>query len=315
MRWWCPQSSTRLSRAVVPPSAQWVRWWAWPITGGRVQPGNAQCRSRQTRARHRAGVTRRWARPTSRTSPLGAEGDGDDVGVAREAADGGGAQLGAVVTDRGPVDLTPQGVEAGGDRDPRPGTVGVGGQVGGQGVLAGQHQRVPHPGAVVTHVLDVPVAVLVRRRGGGGLGERQEGGLDPGGVLDGAAAPDPDAAGTVLGEGEEPAEVRGAVLPLQVLLGLAFGALGVDDVDEVARGLGEVGGVQPPGLVEQLLLRQLPEVGVGGQLLDRIQMTPACSGETSPSRSASRVSDRSPTRSLAWRTAPRPVRGGCRRGG
>ena len=38
------------------------------------------------------------------------------------------------------------------------------------------------------------------------------------------------------------------------------------------------------------------------------QMTPACSGETSPSRNASRVSDRSPTRSLAWRTAAWPVR-------
>ena len=40
---------------------------------------------------------------------VGAEGDGDDVGVARETADGGRGQLGAVVTDRGPVDRDPAG--------------------------------------------------------------------------------------------------------------------------------------------------------------------------------------------------------------
>ena len=39
------------------------------------------------------------------------------------------------------------------------------------------------------------------------------------------------------------------------------------------------------------------------------QMTAACSGETRPSRSASRVAVRSVTRSLAWRTVRRPVRG------
>ncbi|MCW2842922.1 MAG: hypothetical protein JWN22_838 [Nocardioides sp.] len=58
-RWWCPQRSTRLSRAVGPPKAQWMMGWAWPITGGLVQPGNAQWTSRQTRARQMAGVTSR----------------------------------------------------------------------------------------------------------------------------------------------------------------------------------------------------------------------------------------------------------------
>ena len=79
-----------------------------------------------------------------------------------------------------------------------------------------------------------------------------------------------DAAGAVLGDGQVPAEVGGAVLGVEVPSGLAFGAVGVDDVDEVAGGLGEVGGVQPPGLVEQGLLGQLAEVRVGGELLDRV---------------------------------------------
>ena len=106
--------------------------------------------------------------------------------------------------------------------------------------------------------------------GGGGFGERQQGGLDDGGVLDGAAPAQPDAAGAVLGDGEVAAEVGGAVLAVEVSLGLAFGAVGVDDVDQVARGLGEVACVQPPGLREQGLLGLFPQVRVGGELLDGV---------------------------------------------
>jgi hypothetical protein len=75
-------------------------------------------------------------------------------------------------------------------------------------------------------------------RGGGGFGQRQQGGLDGGGVLDGAAPAQPDATGAVLGDREVAAEVGGAVLAVVVSLGLAFGAVGVDDVDQVARGRG-----------------------------------------------------------------------------
>ena len=104
-------------------------------------------------------------------------------------------------------------------------------------------------------------------------------------------------------------QVGGAVLGVEVSLCFAFGTGGVDDVEEVAGGLGEVGGVQPPGLGQQGLLGQLPEVRAVGSSSIASQMTAACSGETSPSRSASRVAVRSPTRSLAWRTVRRPVRG------
>ena len=62
----------------------------------------------------------------------------------------------------------------------------------------------------------------------------------------------------------------GAVLGVEVPLCLAFGTFGVDDVEEVAGGLGEVGGVQPPGLAQQGLLGQLAEVPAGGELLDRV---------------------------------------------
>src|SRR4051794_11792438 len=51
--WWWRQSRTRLCRAVTPPSAQCLMWWASQAIGGRVQAGNAQCRSRVTSANQR----------------------------------------------------------------------------------------------------------------------------------------------------------------------------------------------------------------------------------------------------------------------
>ena len=68
-RWWWPHKRARLSRLVLPPLAQWVRWWAWHIRGGRRQAGKVQCRSRRTRAVQMVVVTGRRRRPTSRTSP------------------------------------------------------------------------------------------------------------------------------------------------------------------------------------------------------------------------------------------------------
>ena len=85
--------------------------------------------------------------------------------------------------------------------------------------------------------------------------------------------------------------------------------LGVDDVDQVAGGLGEVGGVQPAGLVEQGLLGQLPGRRVRGELLDGVQMIAGLLRGDRARRAARRGSaDRSPTRSLACRTALEPVR-------
>ena len=168
-RWWWPQSRTRLASLVLPPCSQCTMWWAWHITGGRVQPGKAQCWSRQTRARHRGAVTRRWVRPTSRTSLRVPSATGmmsasqasrrttpgvrvrpsSVTGIAPSrvsqsirpspaqhpsapappaaapvARGGGGGEAEAVA----------EGVEVGGDGDPGSGAVGVGGQVGGQGV-------------------------------------------------------------------------------------------------------------------------------------------------------------------------------------
>ena len=69
-RWWWPQTKIMFSSEVGPPLIQCSRWWAWHISGGRVQCGNRQCWSRATRAFQIAGVTRRRRRPTSRTSDL-----------------------------------------------------------------------------------------------------------------------------------------------------------------------------------------------------------------------------------------------------
>ena len=52
---------------------------------------------------------------------------------------------------------------------------------------------------------------------------------------------DPDA---VVGEGQEPAEVGGALLAGELALGLALVAVRVDHDDEVAAHLVQVGGVE-----------------------------------------------------------------------
>jgi 2-dehydro-3-deoxyphosphogluconate aldolase/(4S)-4-hydroxy-2-oxoglutarate aldolase len=48
-----------------------------------------------------------------------------------------------------------------------------------------------------------------------GCGEGKQGGLDQVGVLDGAPAAEPDATDAVLGDGQEPAQVRGALQPVE----------------------------------------------------------------------------------------------------
>ena len=86
VRWWWPQSSTRLSRAVMPPWVQWRMWWAWHITGGRVQPGNAQWWSRATRAVQIAGVTEALGAADVEDAAVGVEQDADQVAVTRQPA-------------------------------------------------------------------------------------------------------------------------------------------------------------------------------------------------------------------------------------
>ncbi len=209
---------------------------------------------------------------------VGAEGDRDQVGVAGQPADHGGGEVEAVVgggdrgAEGGPVDLAAEHVQAGGDREAGSGAVAVRCQVGGQHVLTGGDQGVPHPGPVVPrigHLLAVRVhGIHGGVQGGGGLGQREQGGLDGGGVLEGAAAAEPDPAGAVVGDGEEPVVVRGPVGAVEVLLGVAFGLVGVGDLGQVPGGLGQLGRRQLRGLVEQERLALLPHRSVQGQLLD-----------------------------------------------
>ena len=64
--------------------------------------------------------------------------------------------------------------------------------------------------------------------------------------------------------------VGGPVLSFEVLLGFAFCRVGVGDLDQVSRGLGEVGGVEPGGGVEEEHLAPFPDAGVGGELVDGV---------------------------------------------
>ena len=87
----------------------------------------------------------------------------------------GGREIGAGGAEGGPVDLLPQHVQTGGDRDPGPGAVAVGWQVGGQGVPAGLDQRVPEPGAVVPRINGLLAVWVPRVDRGLGFGEREQG--------------------------------------------------------------------------------------------------------------------------------------------
>jgi hypothetical protein len=53
-------------KAVTPPSAQWVMWWASHHDAGALHPAHAHPPSRSSSALRIAGVTVRTLRPTSR---------------------------------------------------------------------------------------------------------------------------------------------------------------------------------------------------------------------------------------------------------
>ena len=194
VRWWWPQSRTRLSSEVGPPSAQWWMWWAWHMTGGRVQPGNAQWVSRTMRAVQIAGVTSRRVRPTSRTQPSASRLDPHQVAVARHAAYGGGSKVEAVLGDA-VSRAACSGVEVvvvDRDADAGSGAVAVGDGVGVEGVLGEGEECVPEPGAVISRVGLFLTRLGIDRGnrggGGGGGGEGEEGGAEGGAVLGRAGA-------------------------------------------------------------------------------------------------------------------------------
>ena len=82
------------------------------------------------------------------------------------------------------------------------------------------------------------------------------------------AAADPDAAEAVVGDGEEPAQVRGPLQPVQRGLLGAGGAVGVEHLEQVVAGLAQLGGVQRGGLVEQHPLRLVTDGRLDGQPVD-----------------------------------------------
>src|SRR4051794_41841860 len=104
------------------------------MTGGRVQPGKAQCRSRRMRASQSAVVTRRRVRPTSRTSlrvPRTA-GTRSASHARRRTTPAGGSRPSAGVPPPGPGGPLRGGGGGGGG-------VGVGGGAGGGGGGGGAH--------------------------------------------------------------------------------------------------------------------------------------------------------------------------------
>ena len=62
----------------------------------------------------------------------------------------------------------------------------------------------------------------------------------------------------------------GPVLTVEVLLGVAFGLLGVEHLDQVARDLDELGGIEPARLLEEELLRLLAQVLPVGESVDGV---------------------------------------------
>jgi hypothetical protein len=99
-------------------------------------------------------------------------------------------------------------------------------------------------------------------------GERDQRGVDQGGVL-GAAAPfDPGAAGAVVVDAEEPVEVGGAFFAVELSFLTPGVAVGVDGGDQVGAELAQVGGVEALGLGEHRLDAAGPDLGVAGEAVD-----------------------------------------------
>ena len=208
---------------------------------------------------------------------------------ASRRTDGGGELEAVVGTSRSATPRVAQSilpledVEAGGDRDPGAGAVAV--RRAGRWPGRARRSRPGRPRAGRRGRGGRWPARSPGRRveGGCGLGQREQGGLEGRGVLDGAAAAEPDAAGAVLDDRQEPAVVGGPVLPVQVLLGLAFGG---------ARGRRPRPGAWRPWPGRWRSTGSPPRAGPPhpapgprrrvGSLSTASTITAACSGETRP---------------------------------
>ena len=142
-------------------------------------------------------------------------------------------------------------------------------------VVGGGDQGVPEPGAVVAGVevlLPGPRVGRLGRGSGRGLDsgqvERQQRGHQQGAVLGRPAALQADAAGAVLADREVAVQVGGAFLTFQLGLEAAVDGVGVDDLDQVPPGSGELGGVEVSGLADQDLLAAAADQVTGRQVVD-----------------------------------------------
>ncbi len=168
----------------------------------------------------------------------------------------------------------PRGLEAGGDRDPGRAPW----QSGGRSVVRACRQvstSASHSRAPWSRGPRSPRRGRVDRGGGLVSGRRA--------ALIAAASSTVPGRGAgcrrpVLDDRQEPVVVGGPVLPVQLLLGLAFGGVGVGDLDQVPGGLGQVGRVQAGRGIEE---ERLPvrRTGVGGEPVDRVHDHRACSGD------------------------------------
>jgi hypothetical protein len=205
---------------------------------------------------------------------LAAEDRGDELRVARQPTDRGGRELGAVARDPEACETGDGGVgqpalqrlQGHGDHQSGGCAVGLRRQLGAEPASGGLDQGVPHPDTGVTRVVDQAAVVLVDGRCR--CREWEQGGPEQGAVLGAPAALEADAAGAVGGDGQEPRQVGDAFLPRELLLEAAVFSVGVDHMDQVSPGPGQVGGVEAPGMLHHGLLAASPDRGARGEGVD-----------------------------------------------
>jgi hypothetical protein len=95
-------------------------------------------------------------------------------------------------------------------------------------------------------------------------GKREQGGLDPRGILDGAAPADPDSAQTVLDQGQVPARASGASLSLGSPFVATLRAVRIEPLHHVLAHRLELGRVPGPCLLQEKLLGRVAQPATEG---------------------------------------------------
>ncbi len=283
----------------MPPSAQWWRWWAWHMRGGRRQAGKVQCRSRTTSAVHTGVVTSRRRRPRSRTSPWVPRTAGMTSAsqASRRSTSGGRSVPSAVVPTRVLMPAASRSfLRVWWSRVTRS-RAGVPWVSGGSAVVRAcwavvtraSHRRVPWSRG---SRCSCPVSGSRWSGVGGGVGagQRHQGGEEEGAVFGGAAAPEPDAAGAVGADREVAGRGGRRVPPARVRL---------RGGGRRCRGRPPRPGAVPPGRARRrpgssawrsrtFSPRRRTRSPEGRSSTDRTMMS-ACPGETVPSTRPRRV--------------------------